>query len=94
MAFIVHTITQNLTLQYTISEPQLKILNEVFPALGEVTLEGDIAQIHFVDSMVIVGASITAIRYSKESSKRPLFFFFLQVKHFLSRNFQSWKYKY
>lgn len=89
MAFNIHTITQNLTLQYTISEPRLKMLNEVFPALGEVTLEGDIAQIHFVDSMVTTGASITAILYSKESSKKP--FFFLQVKHFLSWNFQGWK---
>lgn len=49
--------------------------NEVFPALGEVTLEGDVAQVHFVDSTVTTEASITAILYSKGSSERPFFFF-------------------
>lgn len=67
--------------------------NEVFPALGEVTLEGDVAQVHFVDSMVTTEASITAILYSKGSSERPFFFFFPACFLF-HQNFQGWKYKY
>lgn len=56
--------------------------NEVFRALGKVTLEGDVAQVHFVDSMVTTEASITAILYSKGSSERPFFFSSLHVFFF------------